>query len=89
MLSPAEMAKSSSASSAAGAPATYEQALAELERLVAAMENGQLPLDQLLDSYQRGTQLLAFCRAKLEAVENRVKVLEDGQLRPLAGQPDS
>jgi exodeoxyribonuclease VII small subunit len=70
-------------------PATYEQALAELERLVAAMENGQLPLDQLLDSYQRGSQLLAFCRAKLEAVENRVKVLEDGQLRPLAGQTDA
>ncbi|UCH17853.1 MAG: exodeoxyribonuclease VII small subunit [Burkholderiales bacterium] len=83
------MAKSSAASPSAAAPATYEQALAELERLVAAMENGQLPLDQLLDSYQRGTQLLAFCRAKLETVENRVKVLEEGQLRPLAGQPEA
>jgi exodeoxyribonuclease VII small subunit len=83
------MAKSSSASPSAATPATYEQALAELERLVAAMENGHLPLDQLLESYQRGTQLLAFCRAKLETVENRVKVLEDGQLRPLAGQPEA
>jgi exodeoxyribonuclease VII small subunit len=63
-------------------PASYEDALAELERLVGAMENGQLPLDQLLQSYRRGAQLLQFCRAQLEAVEQQVKVLEEGQLKP-------
>jgi exodeoxyribonuclease VII small subunit len=63
-------------------PASYEDALAELERLVGAMENGQLPLDQLLQSYRRGAQLLEFCRARLEAVEQQVKVLEEGQLKP-------
>jgi exodeoxyribonuclease VII small subunit len=62
--------------------ATYEQALAELDRLVQAMEAGQLPLDQLLDSYQRGAELLQFCRGRLEAVEQQVQVLEDGQLKP-------
>ena len=62
-------------------PASYEEALAELERLVGAMEGGQLPLDQLLESYQRGAQLLAFCRERLQAVEDQVKVLEDGQLK--------
>jgi exodeoxyribonuclease VII small subunit len=61
---------------------TYEDALAELERLVAAMEGGQLPLDRLLDSYKRGAELLGFCRARLEAVEQQVKVLEDGELKP-------
>jgi exodeoxyribonuclease VII small subunit len=66
-------------------PATYEQALAELDRLVAQMEGGQLPLDQLLDGYRRGAELLAFCRARLEAVEQQVKVLEEGQLKPWAG----
>jgi exodeoxyribonuclease VII small subunit len=65
-------------------PATYEEALAELERLVAAMEGGQLPLDQLLQSYRRGAELLGFCRGRLDAVEQQVKVLEDGQLRPWA-----
>ena len=66
----------------AAGPATYEDALTELERLVAAMEGGQLPLDRLLQSYRRGAELLAFCRARLEAVEQQVKVLEDGQLKP-------
>lgn len=64
------------------APITsYEQALAELERLVASMEAGQLPLDQLLDSYRRGAELLGFCRTQLQAVEQQVKVLEGGELK--------
>lgn len=63
-------------------PETYEAALSELERLVGAMEAGQLPLDRLLDNYRRGASLLNFCRGRLEAIENQVKVLEDGQLKP-------
>ena len=63
-------------------PSTYEAALAELERLVAAMEGGQMPLDQLIENYRRGADLLQFCRARLEVVEQQVKVLEDGQLKP-------
>ncbi|MEO8923233.1 MAG: exodeoxyribonuclease VII small subunit [Caldimonas sp.] len=62
-------------------PANYEAALAELEALVAAMEGGQLPLEGLLEGYRRGTRLLQFCRGRLEAVEQQVKVLEDGQLK--------
>ncbi len=59
----------------------YEDALAELERLVSAMEGSQLPLDALLDNYRRGAQLLDVCRARLQAVEHQVQVLEDGQLK--------
>ena len=67
---------------AAAMPAHYEQALGELERLVADMEAGQLPLEQLLAGYRRGAELLAFCRERLDAVDAQVKVFEDGQLRP-------
>ncbi|MDO9005071.1 MAG: exodeoxyribonuclease VII small subunit [Aquabacterium sp.] len=63
-------------------PSTYEEAQSELEHLVSQMESGQLPLDGLLSSYRRGAQLLQFCRARLEAVEAQVKLLEDGQLKP-------
>ena len=63
-------------------PVRYEDALSELERLVAAMEGNQLPLDELLGHYRRGAQLLDICRARLQAVEQQVKVLEDGQLKP-------
>ena len=63
---------------------TYEQALAELERLVQAMEGGQLPLDQLLASYRRGAELLQICRNRLQAVEDQVKLLDEGQLKPWA-----
>lgn len=67
---------------APAAPASYEEALAELDCLLQAMEGGQLPLDKLLESYQRGSQLLTFCRGRLKAVEDQIQVLEEGQLKP-------
>ncbi|MBA4195192.1 MAG: exodeoxyribonuclease VII small subunit [Comamonadaceae bacterium] len=63
-------------------PASYEAALEELEQLVAQLDAGQLPLDQLLVRYQRGAFLLAFCRERLTAVENQIQVLEGQQTKP-------
>ena len=89
-LSPASSAPpclpAASAALAGGAPApalplSYEAALQELEALVGSLESGQLPLDQLLSGYQRGAQLLKFCRDKLEAVETQIKVLEGTELK--------
>lgn len=71
-----------SASDAQPIAASYEAALQELEQLVSQLDAGQLPLDQLLTRYQRGAELLAFCRQRLEAVENQIKVLESGELKP-------
>jgi len=62
-------------------PASYEAALEELERLLAGMEGQQLPLDRLLESYRRGAELLEFCRSRLQAVEQQVKVLEGEGLK--------
>ena len=78
------MAKTPPSSVAAAPELSYEDALAELERLVASMEGGQLPLDRLMQSYQRGAELLNLCRTRLSAVEHQVQVLEDGQLKPWA-----
>ena len=63
-------------------PASYEAALEELEQLIGRIESGQLPLEQLLAGYERGAQLLAFCRGKLEAVDNQIKVHDEGTLKP-------
>lgn len=78
MSKPSASAKSAPPTSQEQEPASYELAVEELERLVQAMEAGQLPLDQLLASYQRGAALLKYCRARLQAVEQQVQVIEGG-----------
>jgi exodeoxyribonuclease VII small subunit len=72
------------ASKHSSTPASFEVALQELEQLVARLESGELPLEQLLTQYQRGANLLAFCRDRLVAVENQVKVLDGSQLKTWA-----
>ncbi len=67
-------------------PASYEAGVQELEQLVAALESGQLPLDQLLVSYQRGASLLGYCREQLKAVEDQIKVLDAGSLKAWAAE---
>jgi exodeoxyribonuclease VII small subunit len=66
----------------AAPPASYEAAQVELEQLVGQLESGQMPLEQLLGGYQRGAQLLQFCRDKLAAVEQQIQVLDQGVLKP-------
>ena len=77
------MPKATSSVTAAPALApAYEEAMAELEALVERMESGGLPLDQLLTGYQRGAELLQVCRERLQAVEDQIKVLDGGALKP-------
>jgi exodeoxyribonuclease VII small subunit len=66
-------------------PPSYEIAVQELDALVQRMESSQLPLDQLLQAYQRGAYLLGFCRDKLQNIEDQIKVLDEGQLKPWQG----
>jgi exodeoxyribonuclease VII small subunit len=62
-------------------PISFEAAMQELEQLVAKLESGDLPLEQLLSQYQRGAELLKVCRERLEAVETQVKVLDQDKLK--------
>jgi exodeoxyribonuclease VII small subunit len=63
---------------------TFEKALAELEKIVARMESGELSLEQALATHKRGLELTRFCQQKLEAAQQQVKVLEGEILKPLS-----
>ncbi|MDT8989302.1 exodeoxyribonuclease VII small subunit [Curvibacter sp. APW13] len=71
-----------STATAVEAPASYEAALAELQRIVEALESGSMPLEQMLSSYQRGAELLNFCRGKLQAVEEQVRLIDGSVFKP-------
>jgi exodeoxyribonuclease VII small subunit len=59
---------------------SFEQALKELEGIVAQMESGQLPLEKSLQAYQRGSELLQFCQKSLSDIEQQVRVLNENNI---------
>ncbi|BCM25766.1 exodeoxyribonuclease VII small subunit [Methyloradius palustris] len=56
---------------------SFDTALSELESLVQQMESDQMPLEQSLAAYKRGTDLLRFCQKTLADVEQQVRILDD------------
>ena len=70
------------------APVRFEQALAELERILRDLEDGNTSLEDALARYERGVALLRQCYAQLKDAEQRVRLLagltDDGgpDLRP-------
>jgi exodeoxyribonuclease VII small subunit len=56
----------------------FEEALTLLEGVVAAVESGNLPLDQAIGSYERGTQLVQQLRSLLSGAEEKLRMLNEG-----------
>ncbi len=65
-------------------PSSFEEAMTELEQLVAQMEAGELPLEASVTAYKRGSELVKYCAAQLDKVDSQVKVLEGEMLKPFA-----
>jgi exodeoxyribonuclease VII small subunit len=63
---------------------SFEKALAELEKIVARMESGELSLEEALATHKRGVELARLCQKQLEAAQQQVKVLEGEVLKPLS-----
>ena len=60
----------------------FEAALTELDAIVKKLEDGDIPLEQSLQLFERGVQLSRFCHARLEEAERRIEILnERGQLQ--------
>lgn len=53
-------------------PANLEEALARLDAILARMEEGQEPLERLLEDYETGARLLRVCHERLAAAEKRI-----------------
>ena len=60
----------------------YEQALAELEGILSALENDQKSLDESMKIFERGQALVARCNELLEAAELKVRKLSGDALIP-------
>ncbi len=63
---------------------SFEEALKELESIVAKLEGGDVALEESIDIYSRGTQLKAHCEAKLKAAQAKVEKLivgSDGKVK--------
>jgi exodeoxyribonuclease VII small subunit len=54
---------------------TFEQAQAELEQIVERLEKGEASLDEALALWEKGEQLYAFCRERLDTAEGKVEEL--------------
>lgn len=52
---------------------SFEDALAQLEKIVAQLESGEAPLEKSIELYERGTALKAHCEARLKAAEAKVE----------------
>ena len=65
---------------------TFEDALQELEGIVASLERGEVSLDDAIAAFERGTQLKSHCQARLE--EARMKV-EKIRVPAAGAAPDS
>lgn len=67
----------------------FEAAMAELETLVAQMEDGDLSLDESLKAFERGVMLTRQCQQALSRAELRVQALTDANTLEDMTQEDS
>lgn len=62
---------------------SYEEAMAELENIVTALEGGNQKLEESMALFERGQALMKHCAKLLEAAELKVRKLTGDELTPL------
>ena len=60
----------------------YEQAMQELEQVLADLENGSLELDAMLERFELGKELLAHCQELLDKAELRIREVNQSSEKP-------
>jgi len=68
----------------------FESAIAELEKIVKQLEEGDLPLETSLALFERGVALSRYCHEQLGAAQRRIEQLtERGELKDASTLIDS
>ena len=58
-------------------PKSFEEAIGRLQKLVDALEEGDVPLEQSLQAFEEGQLLVGYCQQKLTTAEETLKKLAD------------
>jgi exodeoxyribonuclease VII small subunit len=66
---------------------TFEDSFKKLEKIIAKMEGGDLPLEETLKLYEEGMRLYTHCSQKLTEVQKKVELLSQTSEGKLAGKP--
>ncbi len=56
---------------------TFEQAIEELENIINRLEKGDVPLDETIKLYEKGSELKDFCEKKLESAEVKIQKINE------------
>ena len=56
----------------------FEESIAELEKIVEAMENGEMGLEDMVAAFERGQKLVKDCGRRLDEIERRIEVIRQG-----------
>jgi len=68
---------------------TFEQALAQLEKIVAQVEQGDVPLEKTIEKYEQGMKLIQHCRAILEQAEKKIELINQASNPPTDQTPET
>jgi exodeoxyribonuclease VII small subunit len=66
---------------------SFEEAMAELEKVVGQLERGDVPLEQSIVLYERGAELKKHCDARLKAAEEKVEQIRAAEGRAVGATP--
>ena len=67
---------------------SFEEALTGLESIVESMEHEQLPLEELVACYEKGSRLLDRCESVLQSARNRIELITLRDKNPMESTPD-
>ncbi len=66
---------------------SFEESLAELEKIVGSLESGKAPLEQSIEQYERGIALKKHCETKLKEAQSKIEKITVGEDGNIAAEP--